>query len=723
MGIKIKSPVQQLQLPLAIALITSQGLLKAQEAPEQENQTSTKKLEEVIVTGTKTGAKSLQTVPSSITAINSTGLEEAGMENIEDLKLQTPGLNINRNGQATRIYIRGIGTNLDFVGSDPSVTVHIDGVYQPRPTTSLIDFLDVERVEVLRGPQGTLYGRNSIGGTINVISKTPGPETDANASVQLGNYDEVRVNANLSGEMAENIYGSIAVQKAKRDPYVDNVSPTGIDGLMDEDSTSTRGALRFLFAERGELILRGDYTTIDEATGAYKSTGLGVTGQPAPLGEQVIIPSDPWDMHISYDDPFVDQKAWGTSAKLSWDLSDEWTISSLTAYRDNTFDTIEDTDGSNIDALVTELAERQDQLSEEIQLNLTTDRMSWVAGLFYLEEEHSTLGIVNVNLPGLANNLDAQNETTAYALFTEGTYAVTENLNASLGLRYSYEEKEFNNVQRLMAGTNQIGGFEVSNKDDWDAWSPKASVDYTFNNGPMLYATVSRGFKSGGYNFTSGDAQYDPEFVWSYESGVKTELLDSLRTNVAWFYYDYTDLQVSAFTQPGVLSISNAADATIYGVELETEWRPIYDLLIGFNYAYLKTEYDKYLAPSGPVVVDVSGNKLNSAPEHKVSTVVQYEHFIGIGTLRYRAEWSWQDKVYFTAFNENVSSQGAYSVVNARINLLSADERWEVQIFGENLGDEDYSTSSREFPAASTGVTRDINPPRTFGAKFTYHLI
>ena len=270
-----------------------------------------------------------------------------------------------------------------------------------------------------------------------------------------------------------------------------------------------------------------------------------------------------------------------------------------------------------------------------------------------------------------------------------------------------------------------LSSFNVDEKADWDSWSPKAALDYTFDDGPMVYGAVSKGFKNGGFNMTSGDAQYDPEHMWSYEVGAKQDWLqDTLRTNLVFFYYDYTDLQVSDFTRPGVLSISNAADAGIKGLELETRWIPHYDWLIELNYAFLDATYKNYLAPAGAApAVDVSGNKLNAAPDHKVNAAVQYFQNVSKGTISYRVEYFWQDKVYFTAFNKDVSSQGAYGIWNARINFRSLDESWELQFYGENLADTAYSTSSREFPATTTGVTRDINPPLTFGARLTYHFM
>jgi len=639
------------------------------------------------------------------------------------LRLQTPGLNISRNGEATRLYMRGIGTNLDFIGADPSVTVHVDGVYQSRTTTILNDFLDVERVEVLRGPQGTLYGRNSTGGTINVITKLPEAETKAQLSAEVGNYNTQRYGASISGALAgDNLLGGFAIAKADHDPYVDNINPAGIDGLLDDDSLSTRGVLRSIISDRSEFILRADYSDIDRSSGAYKPTLLTTAGGPSPSAGGVVLPSDPFDMNISLADPFTEQTTWGTSAELSLELSPTLDLVSLTGYRDLDIDLKEDTDGSNLDALVTKLQEEQNQTSEELRLNYKGDKLNWVVGLYYLTEEHKSHVNVNINTPiGLVNNdFQTKNDTTAYAVFGQGTYAVTPKLNTTLGLRYSKEEKEFKNINTLVHPLVPSGFPPVNEKQDWDAFSPNAAIDYTYENGTMIYGSASRGFKSGGFNVTSGDAEFNPEKVWAYEFGTKMDSAnDTLRTNLALFYYNYEDLQVSDFTSPGVLSISNAADAKVKGFEIENQWMPTYDLLFEFNYAFLDAKYAKYAAPTG----DATGNRLIASPRHKVNLAAQAFTDLSSGTLSYRVEFAWQDDQFFTAQNQDVSYQAAYGLYNARVAFQSVSEVWDVQAYVENITDKAYSTSSREFPAGSVGVTKDINPPRTFGMKVAYNFM
>ena len=667
------------------------------------------KLQDVTVTGTKEGEVKLQEVPVAITAYTEDSLNDAGINNIRDLRMQTPGLNITHNGQSARLFIRGIGSNLDFVGTDPSVTVHIDGVYQSRTTSVLEDFLDIERVEVLRGPQGTLYGRNSTGGTINLITKKPEAETSGKVFAEIGSHKHRSVGGTVNGAVVEDsVLGRLSVVKTDHDPYVKNLANDGIDGLMDDDSLASRGALRFLLDEKSELMLRADYTDIDRNPAAYKSTLLGDSGDAAPLSGLASVPDDPWSMRINETDVYTQLESTGASLEYTRALSDHLTLVSLTGYRDTDLSLKEDTDGTDVEYLYSELDEKQTQVSEELRLQYKDEGLSWVAGLYYLQEDQESDTTVNIRNPvteaRLQNNLVADNETVAYAVFGQGTYSLTDKLNTSLGLRYSKEEKEFTNVATA---------YSVDEKQDWDSWSPRISFDYSYDENEMFYGSVSRGFKSGGYNMTAEDAEFSPEKVWAYELGAKGQSSNKkLSSNLALFYYDYEDLQVQNFIVPAQITITNAADASIQGFELEFEWLPTYDWLISASYTFLDANYNNYVLTTG----DASGDFMVASPEQKVNVATQYFYDTTSGTLSYRLEYAWLDQQYFTAPNQEVSMQNSFGLINLRVGYESADEKWEGQFYVENVTNEAYSTSSREFPRVM-GITKDINPPRTAGLR------
>lgn len=684
-------------------------------------------LEEIVVTATKVGEVSAQQLPLAITVLDKTEINDAGLHTIDDVQHLTPGLNLTRNGQWTRLYMRGIGTNLDFIGSDPSVTVHVDGVYQARTANVLDEFLDVERIEILRGPQGTLYGRNSTGGTINIITRLPDAEPFAAVSAEVGSDSLHRVSAIGSGGLgSDNLIGSIAVLQTEHDPYVDNVNPNGVEGLQDDNTVKANASLQALLGDVGKLILRGDYYDSDRLPGAFKTTELDAQGNPALRAPLMNTPSGAFEINSDLADPFVDVDTWGTSVELQVYLSDQWSMTSLTGYRELDNNGQEDTDGSDLNALVTAISEQQDQVSEELRLNYDTGSLRWVTGIYLLNEEHDADTRVHINLFGATRQFLTRSETQAYALFSEGTYALSPAMNVTLGIRYSDERKQFEN-QYLPSSPLLGAAYTVDEETDWQDWSPRLAMDYQFNDDAMVYASASKGFKSGGFNVTANDSGFDPEEVWSYEVGSKFNWGGgAVRSNVALFYYDYTDLQVSAFNQPGELSISNAADATVQGIEIENEWLISASWMLIFNYALLDATYDEYMAPlNTTTLVDVSGNQLNASPSNTFNLGLQHFMLSDLGEWRFRVDYSWQDEQYFTAFNQEVSSQGAYGLLNANVALAALDESWEVQVYARNLTDVEYSSASREFAAAApigTGVTRDINPPLTFGTRFTYRF-
>lgn len=717
------------QLTISLLSLGCAAGLPAQLSWAATPQESPQQLDAVVVTATKVGEVPLQRTPASISVYDQTALGEGNISNIEDLKRQTPGLNVTRNGQATRLYLRGVGTNLDFVGSDPSVTVHVDGVYQSRGYTALDDFLNVERVEVLRGPQGTLYGRNSTGGTINVITRLPDAKPEASVSAEVGNFNMHRATAAASGGLgSEQVIGSLAVTQTEHDPYVENVEPGGEEGLLDDNAKRANASLRTLLGGGSEMILRADYSDENKTTGAYKSTGLGLTGSPTTLGATANIPTDPFETAINVNGPFLEQTSWGDSAEFNIAMAPGWVLTSLTAYRNLDYDTLEDTDGTRLSGLATAVTEKQHQLSQELRVRYTSDTVSWVSGLYISREDHD----FEASLFGAATRVIlGNNDTRANALFTQASWPLTSSLRATAGVRYSEEEKRFesNSNVILANGTtiqHPVFTYTVDENAVWDDWSPKFTLDYTLTPTTLLYADVSKGFKSGGFNVTSVSAQFDPEEVTAYEIGAKLDWLDNtVRSNIAAFYYDYSDLQVSSFSQPGVLVINNAASAISQGIEIENQWLIGDAWAVDLNYAYLDAKYDKYLTPLPPantLLVDVSGNHLNASPRHKVTPAIRFYQDSSLGLWSARLEYAWQDKQYFTAFNEDVSGQDDYGLINLMIGLTAPDETWEAQLFGQNLGDEDYSTSSREFVAAATGVTRDINPPRTVSARMTYRF-
>jgi len=638
-------------------------------------------LEEIIVTATKMGGTKLQETPLAITAFSSDQMTKTGIKEVRDLMAMTPNLNVAQNASFAQIYIRGIGSNNVFAGSDPSSTIHLDGVYLARPTAYFFNFLDVERVEVLRGPQGTLYGRNSVGGTINVISRKPDNDLRLKLQGTVGNYDFYRGEALVSGPLIKDkLAASVAFMRSKRDGYLENIVP-GVGDIDSEDVWSVRGQLRATPSAELELLLRADYM-VDDGQIAGNVKLLEPYG---PLEDTVL--RDFRKVALGTEG-FMERKNRGVSLEINYDLSDAAKITSLTAYRKGTLEAAGDTDATSDLRLITTWLEKQDQLSQELNLSGRWDRLGYVLGLYYFEEEvnpNPTGEGVNNFLAGIIVNPSPLVNTDAWSVYGQARYDLTEKLAITTGLRYTEEDKKFDQdftISLMAAGNPVIGQVTYETDDTYKAWTPKFGIEFRPIDDVMLYVSATRGFKSGGFNFTSQNADqgFDPEFLWSYEAGMKSDLLDRrLRLNATGFYYDYTNLQVQSFLTPGVIDITNAADAEVTGLEIEMLAHPSDGLAFGANLAHLDATYKNYTeAPITGGTIDASGNRLNSAPKWNYSLFGQYDLSVGdIGNAFVRGEYSWRSRQYFTVVNDDIQTQGSYELVNANVYRIwtQPDER------------------------------------------------
>lgn len=702
-------------------------------------------LEEVVVTATKQEATAAQETPLSLTVLSTDDLAASHIDNVRSLGLRAPSLVFANNGQWAQLYMRGIGSNNVFPGSDPSTTMYLDGVYLARPLTAFADFLDVERIEVLRGPQGTLYGRNSAGGVINIIARQPTQQPRVSLGVEYGEYEKFKVTGSASGPVVgDTLLGGIALMRSGRDGYVDNVSSPGSPArLNDEDSIGARGVLRLLASKSVEVSLSADYFSADDHASAGKPFLADVHGDPIMM-PPAFTPThiaDPWTVSTTADHA-LEQKTttWGVAGRVQIDLPHDMQLVSLSAYRELDFDnTGVDPDWTEVNALTGNLFESQHQFSQELQLTGASGGLKWLTGVYYLTEDDSLLvpssahlaGLILFGTPDLMSVNDAYVETEAWAVYANGTYALTDKLSISAGVRYSDEEKSIDTQAFLLVdGVNPgFGGFARQDRDDWQAWTPKLGVDYRWTDDRMVYASVTRGFKSGGFNALADQGAFEPEYIRAYEVGIKSDWLDNrLRANASAFYYDYTDLQVQTFQDPtevgGVPTIilKNAASATVQGVELELDALPLDELRLSAGVAFLDATFDEFVTARGTapdVPIDASGNTLSNAPKWAYSLSARYELALSDhGTLAFFAGYKWQDEIFFTQFNDPGNRQDSYGLLNAQIDFETSDGRWQFSVFGANLTDEVYYTGTTDF--SPFGVVGYITAPRTVGAKVLF---
>jgi iron complex outermembrane receptor protein len=672
--------------------------------------------DDIVVTASRTGATRLQDTPLAVTAFDSRTLDVTGIKDVRDLASLTPNLLVTQNASFSQVYIRGIGSNNVFGGSDPSSTIHLDGVYLARPASYLTNFLDVERIEVLRGPQGTLYGRNSVGGTINVISRRPGNNFEGRLQATYGNYDFARLEGYLSGPIvADTLAASVSIIASRRDGYLENVAPnTG-----DADSERTiggRAQLRITPTPQLEIILRGDYVHSDDSLAGYIKLLQTTTD---PLANSVL--GDYRRIAVNIQ-PQSDRRQWGAAAEINYEISSGLTLRSLTAYRNNRLTQVGDTDGTALNVRRTDQFEGQNQFSQELNLVGRSGGLTYIAGLYYFSEDIAVDSTVTT-FATVRANFSPTIETRAVAAFAQASYALTDQLSLTAGIRYTRERKSFD---QFALQTSTITGLPLatfprtySSDDVYRAWTPKFGIEFRPTEGVLLYASATNGFKSGGFNFASLNVAqgFAPERLWSYELGAKVDLLDRrLRINATYFHYDYTDLQVQSFLSPGVIDITNASDAKVDGVEIEVQGRPTNWLQVGGNLAYLDAVYANYTSAllPGNITFDASGNRLNLAPRWSYTIYSQIDAPLAGGSLFVRGEYSHRTRQFFTAANRGLDTQPGYGLFNASIGYTFPGERFQLIAFGRNLGDKEYVTSTASF---ASGIVGRVGEPRTYGIR------
>ena len=452
--------------------------------------------------------------------------------------------------------------------------MYLDGVYLGRPAMAFAQFLDLDRIEVLRGPQGTLYGRNAVGGAINLISKPPTNEFQASVDLTGGNFGMLRAAARASGPLKrDRVMGAVAFARGVRDGYVRNLEHPG-HRLGGDDVTAARAQLRVVFDRRTSLLVSSD---VDYQGGTPLTYNKVLAVKP---GYQVDVPSDFHDVRSSV-------LAWnrtmhyGSSARLTMALTPSTTLVSLTAFRKLDREFLVDSDVTELEVVRTHQVEGQHQFSEEITISHQTPALTWVAGVFLFDEFDRQSFWSDLSEAGLQSRLDPRVDATSRAVFGQATVELTSRLSATAGVRYTHEGKDIVNAggrYRLdtleMAAPGSV--YEYSDSISHTAWTPKLGLEMKLPDGALTYVSATRGFKSGGFNLSSPVAGrgFAPEWTWSYEAGWKGTLAGGRsRFDVSAFVMDYTNLQVQTPIGIGILDIRNAAAATIRGIEVENTSR------------------------------------------------------------------------------------------------------------------------------------------------------
>ncbi len=703
---------------------------QAQTAPAA----STEVVADIVVTATRS-SQSLSKIAASVTAISSDQLGAGGIKDIGSLAAAVPNLSVGDQFGVNRTFIRGIGLTSIDLGADGAVAFLQDGVLIARPAAQLTGFYDIERVEVLRGPQGTLYGRGATAGAINLITKKPTEELNGYVRASYGNYNAVTLEGGVGGAL---LPGKILVRVSgkydRRDGYGKNLF-TGAD-VDNRDAYAIRGSLLFKASDDLDLLISADHFNEKDNNYAFHYFGPTVAAENALGsilgGDTIITRAAKLGIPVNYRDIYSDQEALnrrhGTSVTgtLEWRPGD-WNIKSITGYRDFTRFNRDDLDASNVNMFgQNNYDEKSRTFSQEFIGTMKADRFDLLLGASYFHE--SLDGAVRVPLTNLgilfgapANAFNNQNylqsgtvTINAYGAYAQGSYHVTDKLKLTAGARYSYEKR------KGVGSFDFLGSVPTNKEKGWGAVTPTFAIDYQASDQTLVYASVTRGFKSGVINVGSKNDVINPEYAWGYEAGIKTSGLDGkIAGSLAAFYINYSDLQVGFVGADSVVTTVNAASARNYGLELELRARPASNWNIDLFATYLNAKYKDFTTGDyrqGFKLVNLKGNRLSNAPEFSVRAATDYTVPIGDAKLNLRADVNWQDRVYFTEFNNADATQAPYATINAGLKYTAASGVWSVDVWGRNLTDKFIvSNNIITAPLYSSIRVGSLAPPRTYG--------
>jgi iron complex outermembrane receptor protein len=702
----------------------------AQQAPQDESAAT---LDEIIVTAQRR-EQSLQDVPIAITAFNAETLERTAATGISDIASKAPGVTLTQfNIGEPQLYIRGVGTTSDSAASDPSIGVSIDEVSIGRAGASSLAFLDIERVEVLRGPQGTLYGRNASGGALNIYTRRPAFEDSGSVTARVGSFDEYGLEGVVNREISEGGAMRLAFRYTTNDGYAENV-PTG-SGL--EGGTSWGARLSMIQdIDNWSFLGSVDYSR-DDIDGHARIPVTTASTAPAFVTLINTLRAG-LDVRQSFSSPnnYQDRINYGFTGRIEH-TGEAFDFVSLTSFRDNDYSWRDNLGGLpfpgfplQVDDMASEEAK---QFSQEFRLVSKPDSpVSWVAGVYYFSEDvtRAERFVVGAALPIAPPSFggdvsffqDATN--TSYAAFGQATVPFADIWELTVGARWTHDEREVRQIAvDNEGGANPPAGiplgpggtpYNVAADADFSepTWKLALSVEPIEN--VRLYASYDRGYKAGAFpSAAQSGAQavlpLDSEILDNYEIGLKSTILDGrLRFNAAVFKLEYDDLQV--YELLGLTLVTSNAQAEVDGYEIETAFAVTNNLTIGGSYTSLDARFTSN-AVSGLLVLPYDGNVLPRSPDSQYTLYVDGEWDVAGGVLAARADYQWTDDFYFDPSNNPEVLSPAHELVSAFVSWESASGL-KLSVYGKNLTDTEYQTHIIKNVGVGFSV---FGAPRSFG--------
>ncbi len=722
---------------VALALLLPGPVTWAADAPAESTADvpGTNALEEIVVTAQRRAQK-IQDVAGSITALGESQLKSEGISSIREITQRVAGLDFGESFGANFVTLRGVGLAVDTGVAEPNIALYVDGIVLPRVTMSTLAPIDLQRVEVLRGPQGTLYGRNATGGAINYVSAAPSDTFGGRIEGSYGSFDTADLKARITGPLSDGIRFSLSGDYSDRGRgYVENIFRGGT--VDKNEAFGFRGALSADVTEK----FTADFSVSYQRERFQSVTELlhppGATNPPLDTAVKTFATYETADDF----NPWSWRSTLLARAEFNYHITDDINLKSLTGYVDHRFVNFADGDGTS--APLTIVDDRQQpskSTSQEFDLQgALPDRGSWLVGLYYFGENATNnipvtteTGLPAFGLPPgtlLVNYL--REKTKTFAAFSDVTVGLTDRFRLYAGARLSKEIKDFTQTagaiipevppSLTLGCVNQESSKSVYN------FSPRAGTQFDFADGVMGYAQFSEGFKSGGLNSSICGNYYEPEKLKSYEVGVKSQFLGGRGIfNVSLFHYDYTGLQI--FRTLLISSLIDNADSRTWGADFETSLRITNNWEVDASGTFLDSKFTNYqsLDSANPAlgVQDLSGATTPRAPRYSFNLGVEADYPVQVGPftlLSVRADARFSGKLYFQPYNTPGYEQPAYTIVNLNANLTTADDRFTVRAYVRNLTDEavladaGYTTVEGAYYGA-------YQAPRTYGFELIYNF-
>lgn len=707
-------------------------------------------MEEVEVTARrKSNTEKIQDIPVAVSAFTGDQIEAMFASDLNDITASVPNAAAIENNSFpnyVNFFVRGIGVAGTVISDDPTTGVFVDGVYQGISAGVLLDTFDLESVEILRGPQGTLFGRNVTGGAAVINTLGPTEQCEGRVRLMAGNDGAQELSLRYSGPMVEDkLLGKAAVFYKANDDWADNPSgnAAGFDDLGEREQVVVRGGLTWLISDTVTADFRvesGDSEDDPLPISAIDNTAL-LGAQPIPgLSEVAFEDSDDPIANGVNTDP-VETEWSSASVEINWDLG-KFNLKSITGWRDYEQNGLaQDFDGSTVALFdVNNSFIEQDQISQEFLLNIdVSDNVSLTTGLFYFDQSweygERRFGALFGAAGGLHAHATGDHQVTG--LFAQADIGFGDSWTLTLGGRYSQEDKDVAIGQfgaGLVDGTfncTDLVGTDPRDcppnffgDEDWSSFSPKVGIQYVFDDDTQAYASWTRGFRSGGFNIRQNvgvvPGPYDEETVDAFEVGLKSDFADgNLRTNISLFMNEFEDLQRTVVNQDGFQSVTNAAEAEISGAELELSWLIGDAFLLQLATGYIDAELQNFVNPRGgpggaPLVIN--GTSLPFVPEWQHKLNLTYDVALGNNDLTFRAGWQFFDETQSTDDNLGFPSDD-FSSIDLSVSYANADSDWQVTLFGKNIEDEIRNEQITSAINPGWILTGSRNPAR-YGIEF-----